>query len=120
MFQTAEKAMEIMLTLDAEAEALPKQSLPMSAAEKANYIGKYLRPGTERAETAEIFLKADQLYLRAYGFEQAVTKVSADSFSVTVPGLRGAWVFRLLPGATGKAEYLCLSLGVMKRAQDGK
>jgi hypothetical protein len=48
-----------------------------------------MRPGTERPETADIFLKEDQLYLRAYGFEQAITKVSADSFSVTVPGYRG-------------------------------
>jgi CubicO group peptidase (beta-lactamase class C family) len=118
MFQTAEKAMEIMLPLDAEAEALPKQSLPMSATEKANYVGKYMRPGTERPETAEIFLKDDQLYLRAYGFEQAITKVGANSFSVTAPGYRGPWRFKLLPGADGKAEYLCLSLGVMKRARD--
>ena len=118
MFQTAEKAMEIMLPLDAEAEALPKQSLPMSAAEKANYVGKYMRPGTERPETADIFLKEDQLYLRAYGFEQPITRVSADSFSVTVPGYRGPWRFKLLPVADGKAEYLCLSLGVMKRARD--
>jgi hypothetical protein len=118
MFKTAEKAMELMLPLDAEAEAHPKQSMPMSAAEKANYIGKYMRPGTERPETAEIFLKDHQLYLRAYGFEQPITKVSADSFSVTAPGLRGPWVFKLLPGATGKAKYLCLSLGVMKRMPD--
>jgi len=118
MFQTAEKAMEIMLPLDAEAEALPKQSLPMSAAEKASYVGKYMRPGTERPETAEIFLKDDQLYLRAYGFEQAITKVGANSFSVTAPGYRGPWRFNLLSGADGKAEYLCLSLGVMKRTKD--
>jgi hypothetical protein len=117
MFQTAEKAMEIMLPLDAEAEA-PKQSLPMSSAEKANYVGKYMRPGTERPETADIFLKEDQLYLRAYGFEQAITKVGANSFSVTAPGYRGPWRFKLLPNATGKAEYLCLSLGVMKRVRD--
>jgi len=118
MFETAEKGMEIMSPLETEAASQPKQSLPMSASEKANYVGKYMRPGTEKPETAEIFLKADQLYLRAYGFEQAVTKVSADSFSVTVPGLRGPWVFKLLPDASGKAEYLCLSLGVMKRAPD--
>ncbi len=67
---------------------------------------------------ADIFLKEDQLYLRAYGFEQPITKVSADSFSVTVPGYRGPWRFKLLPVADGKAEYLCLSLGVMKRARD--
>jgi CubicO group peptidase (beta-lactamase class C family) len=118
MFETAEKAMEVMLPLDAEAEAFPKPSLPMSAAEKANYVGKYMRPGTERPETADIFLKDNKVYLRAYGFEQAVTKVSADSFSVTVPGLRGPWIFKLLSGATGKAEYLCLSLGVMKKVPD--
>jgi hypothetical protein len=114
MFETAEKAMGIMLPLETEAK-VPLQSRPMSASEKANYIGRYVRPGTERPETAEIFLKADQLYLRAYGFEQPITKVSADSFSVTVPGLRGPWRFKLLPGTNGKAEYLCLSLGVMKR-----
>ena len=118
MFQTAEKAMEIMLPLDAEAEALPQQSLPMSAAEKASYVGKYMRPGTERPETADIFLKDDQLYLRAYGFVQPITKVSADSFSVTPPGYRGPWRFKLLTDATGKVDYLCLSLGVMKRLRD--
>src|SRR5260370_4441466 len=80
MFQTAEKAMEIMLPLDAEAEALPKQSLPMSAAEKANYVGKYMRPGTERPETADVFLKEDQLYLRAYGFEQPITRLVPTAF----------------------------------------
>jgi CubicO group peptidase (beta-lactamase class C family) len=117
MVETAEKAMEIMLPLEAEAEAL-KQSLPMSAAEKANYVGKYVRPGTERPETAEIFLRDDKLYLRAYGFEQQITKVNVNSFSVTVPNLRGPWIFKLLPDATGKAEYLCLSLGVMKRVKD--
>ena len=79
---------------------------------------KYMRPSTERPETADIFLKEDQLYLQAYGFEQPITKVSADSFSVTVPGYRGPWRFKLLPVADGKAEYLCLSLGVMKRARD--
>ena len=118
LFKTAEKAMELMLPLETETEARPKQSLSMSAAEKANLIGRYMRPGTERPETAEIFLQADQLYLRAYGFEQAITKVSSNSFSVTVPGLRGPWIFKLLLGATGKAEYLCLSLGVMKRVPD--
>jgi len=107
-----------MLPLDAEAEALPQQSLPMSAAEKASYVGKYMRPGTERPETAEIFLKDDQLYLRAYGLEQAITKVGTNSFSVTAPGYRGPWRFKLLPGAAGKAEYLCLSLSVMKRTKD--
>jgi CubicO group peptidase (beta-lactamase class C family) len=112
MFQTAEKAMEIMLPLDAEAEAPPQPSLPMSAAEKANYVGKYMRPGTERPETAEIYLKDDQLYLRAYGFEQPITKVSADSFSVTVLRYRGPWRFKLLPGATGKAS-ICASRWVL-------
>jgi hypothetical protein len=116
MFQTAEKAMEIMLPLDAE--ALPQQSLRMSAAEKANYVGKYMRPGTERPETAEIFLEEEKLYLRAYGFEQSITKVSGDTFSVTAPRYRGPWRFKLLPVADGKAEYLCLSLGVMKRVED--
>src|SRR5438876_247665 len=118
MYKTAEKAIELMLPLDTEAEAQPRQSSPMSASEKANYVGKYMRPGTERPETADIFLKDDQLYLRAYGFEQPITKVSADSFSVTAPGYRGPWRFKLLPGADGKAEYLCLSLGVMKRVRD--
>ena len=118
MFQTAEKAMELILPL--EAEALPKKSLPMSVAEEASYVGKYIRPGTERPETAEIFLKGEQLYLRAYGFEEPIAKLSADGFSVTVPGLRGPWGFKLLAGPTGKVEYLCLSLGVMKKMQDGK
>src|SRR6266516_5025159 len=118
MYKTAEKAMEIMLPLDAEAEALPKQTLPMSPAEKASYVGKYLRPGTERPETADIVLKDDKLYLRAYGFEQPIIKLSADSFAVTVPGLRGRWRFKLVSGASGRTEYLCLSLGVMKRVPD--
>ncbi|HEY3138432.1 MAG TPA: serine hydrolase [Blastocatellia bacterium] len=120
MYKTAEKAMELMLPLDTEAEARPQQSLRMSAEEKANYVGKYMRPGTERPETVDIFLKDDQLYLRAYGFEQPITKIGVNSFSVTAPGLRGAWMFKLLPGATGKADYLFLSLVVMKRVRDSK
>ena len=120
MYKTAEKAMELMLPLDTEPEARPQQSLQMSAAEKANYVDKYMRPGTERPETADIFLKDDQLYLRAYGFEQPITKIGVNSFSVTVPGHRGTWIFKLLPGATCKADYLFLSLGVMKRVRDSK
>jgi hypothetical protein len=100
--------------LDAE-EALPRQSLPMSPAEEVSYVGKYVRPETERPEIAEIFLKEGQPYLRAFWFEQPITRLSADTFSVAVPDLRGPWRFKLLAGPTGKVEYLCLSLGVMKK-----
>lgn len=103
-----------------ETEEVPKWSLPVSEAEGGNYVGTYMRPDSERPETASIFLRDDKLYLRALGFEQPITKVSADGFSVAVPGYRMPWKFTLLPGAGGGAEYPCLSLGVMKRVQDGK
>ena len=120
LYETAEKAMELMLPLQPEAKGENKQSLPISEGESRKFIGRYVRPDIDGPVTADIFLRDNKLWLRAFGFKEPMTRVDSTTFSVTVPGYRGPWHFSLLPGADGNAEYLCLSLGVMKRVLTNK
>ena len=115
MYETAEKAMELMLPLQPEARVENKESMAISEGDRRRFVGRYVRPDIDGPVTADIFLKDDRLWLRAFGFEELITRVDSTTFSVTVPGYRGPWHFSLLPGADGSAEYLCLSLGVMKK-----
>jgi len=107
--------MELMLPLQPETKVENKQSLPIREGERRKFVGRYIRPDIDGPVTADIFLRDNKLWLRAFGFEEPITRVDSTTFSVAVPGYRGPWHFSLLPGADGSAEYLCLSLGVMKR-----
>ena len=120
LYETAEKAMELMLPLEPQAKVENKQSLPISESEKQEFVGRYLRPDIDGPVTADILLKDGRLWLRAFGFEQPITRIDLMTFSVTVPGYRGPWNFVLLPGADGDTEYLCLSFGVMKKVSHSK
>jgi CubicO group peptidase (beta-lactamase class C family) len=101
--KTAEKAMELMLPLEARVESKPTP-VPMTEAEMARYIGVY----GDQPNRIEIAIKDGKLFLKAMGREAQVSKLGESQFSVTLPGASQAVEFTLVPGADGKTEFLFL------------
>ena len=104
--KTVEKAMELMLPLKPREADKPKQELPMSASEMANYVGKY----GQRDVSFEILLRDEKLFLKQGQNEQPITKVGETRFSAVSLG-----EFALVPGTDGKAEYFHFGLRAAKR-----
>ena len=109
--KTAEKAMELMLPLKPKEAEKPKQEITMSAAEIANYIGKY----GQREVSSEIFLKDGKLFLKQGSNELPISKVGENRFTATPPGDASPLRFALVSGADGKAEYFHAGLRASRR-----
>jgi CubicO group peptidase (beta-lactamase class C family) len=75
--RTAEKAMELILPLKPKPAETPKQDLPMTAAEMANYAGKY----GQREVSVEILLKDGKLSLKQGPNERPIRKIGENRFS---------------------------------------
>jgi len=101
--KTAEKAMELMLPLEAKVESLPKP-IAMTEAEMARYVGVY---GAE-PNRIEIATKDGKLLFKGYGVEAQAIKLGESRFSATPPGDSQKIEFALAPGADGKAEFVVL------------
>jgi CubicO group peptidase (beta-lactamase class C family) len=114
--ETAEKAMELLLPLEAKAEAKPRQTLPITDAEISEYIGTY----ANKPEGAEILVKQGRLFLKRKDGELPITKISDYHFSITKPDELEAEEFVLVPGADGKTEYLHMGRHALRRVQAKK
>ncbi|HLF83556.1 MAG TPA: serine hydrolase domain-containing protein, partial [Blastocatellia bacterium] len=96
--KTAEKAMELMLPLKSKEAEKPKQELPMTAAEMANYAGKY----GQREISVEILLKDGKLFLKQGPSERPIRKIGENRFAA--PGATATLEFALVRGPDGMAE----------------
>ena len=99
--KTAEKAMELMLPLEARDESRPKP-IPMTEEEMARYVGVY----GDQPNRIEIVIKDGKLLLKGMGIEAPVSKLGESQFSATLPGPARTVEFTLVPGADGKSEFL--------------
>lgn len=108
--ETAEKAMELMLPLKPRAAETPKEDLPMTAADMANYTGKY----GQREISVEILLKDGKLFLKQGQSERPMRKIGENRFAAGAPGATPTQ-FVLVPGADGKAEYYHAGLRAARR-----
>jgi len=113
--ETAEKAMELLLPLEAKAEAKSEQALAVSEAEISNYVGKY----ANKPQSAEIFfLKEGKLILKREDGEFPITKIGNCRFSIIKPSGSEPEEFVLVPGAKGKAEYLHIGRHALRKVQE--
>ncbi|HEU0180003.1 MAG TPA: serine hydrolase domain-containing protein [Blastocatellia bacterium] len=101
--KTAEKAMELMLPLEAKVESKPKP-IAMTEAEMARYVGVY----DAEPDRIEIVIKDGKLLFKGLGLEAQVIKLGESRFSAMPPGDTQKVEFALIPGADGKAEFLFL------------
>lgn len=108
--KTAEKAMELMLPLKPKEEEKSNQALPMTAAEMANYAGKY----GQREVSVEIAVKEGKLILKQGSSERPIRKTGESRFAAGAPGATPT-EFVLVPGADGKAEFFQGGLRAAKR-----
>jgi CubicO group peptidase (beta-lactamase class C family) len=109
--KTAEKAMELMLPLKPKEAETPKQEQPMTAAEMANYAGKY----GQREVSVEILLKDGKLFLKQGPTETPIRKVGENRFAAAALSSSTPMEFTLVPGADGKAEYFHAGLRAARR-----
>jgi CubicO group peptidase (beta-lactamase class C family) len=108
--KTAEKAMELMLPLEARVESKPTP-VAMTEAEMARYIGVY----GDQPNRIEIAIKDGKLFLKVLGREAQVNKLGELRFSATLPGRTEE--FALVPGADGKAEFLHVGGRTLRKVQ---
>jgi CubicO group peptidase (beta-lactamase class C family) len=108
--KTAEKAMELMLTLKPKEEG-KKQDLPMDATEMAGCAGFYSQGRTR----VEIFIRDGKLIGKQGNNEGLISKRGDHSYSIAMPN--GPSTFVLVPGHDGKAEYLHIGLRSLKKTQ---
>jgi len=110
--KTVEKAMELLLPLEAKGQAKSEQALPVSEPEMSDYVGTY----TNKPESAEILVKKGKLVLKRADGEFPITKIGNCRFSIIKPSESEAEEFVLVPGANGKAEYLHMGRHALKKA----
>ena len=109
--KTAEKAMELMLPLKPKEAQKARPELPMTAAEMANYVGKY----GQREVNVEILLKDGKLFLKQGSNELSISKTGENRFAATSPGSVPPMEFALVPDADGKIAYFQGGLRAAKR-----
>jgi CubicO group peptidase (beta-lactamase class C family) len=110
--KTAEKAMELMLPLEAKVESRPKP-IAMTEAEMARYTGVY----GDQPNRIEISIKGGKLLFKGFGLEAQVSKLGESRFSATPPDDSRKIEFALVPGADGKAEFMVLGGRAISKVQ---
>jgi CubicO group peptidase (beta-lactamase class C family) len=111
--KTAEKAMELMLPLEAKAETKSKRALATSDAEISEYVGTY----TNKTERIEILAKQGRLILKKQDGEFPTTKIGDHRFLIPKPKESEAGEFVLVLGADGKAKYLHIERHALRKVQ---
>ena len=95
-YDTIRKAMEMMLPLEPAPPRTLTQSLPMTDAEMASYLGTY-----SNENTVEIVLRDHHLFLREGKSELPIRKLKERVFSAGQ-----SQIFALVAGANGRIEFL--------------
>jgi CubicO group peptidase (beta-lactamase class C family) len=108
--KTAEKAMELMLPLEAEKQAKPEPRT-MTEAEMTRYSGVY----GDAPNRIEIMLRQGRLYLKRGSQEGLVKKIGDSRFSAMIQGEAAPLEFAIVTGPDGKAEFLQMGMRAMKK-----
>ena len=108
--KTAEKAVELMLPLQAEKESKPEPRT-MTEAEMTRYLGVF----GDAQNRIEIVVKQGLLYLKRGTREGLVNKLGDSRFSAMIQGEATPLEFAIVAGADGRAEFLHLGMRAMKR-----
>ena len=123
--KSLEKALELSLPLKSKRQAPRKQVvLPMTLAEMESYAGTYVN-GTLKIE---LRVREGKLFRKEFypttveegpgrDFEAPVMKVGTNRFAFTLPGETALVEFVLVPGASGKPEYLHSFMGAARRIE---
>ena len=114
--KTAEKAMELMLPLEAKTGAKSEQTLAVSEAEISEYVGIY----TNKPERVEILLKQGRLVLKREDGEFPITKIGNYRFSIIKPSKSEAEEFVLVRSADRRADYLHIGRHALRKVQAKK
>jgi CubicO group peptidase (beta-lactamase class C family) len=111
--KSLEKALELSLPLKPKLKEPRKQVMPMTLAEMENYTGTYVNGALK----IELLVRDGKLFRResypttieggpGRDFEATVTKVGTNRFAFTPPGETAPAEFVLVPGPSGRPEYL--------------
>lgn len=104
LYKVVDVALDIVLRFrPAPSEAA--ESLPMTSEEMAGYAGKYLN-----STAVELSVRDGKLFYMENDLELPVTKVGERSFNAGTPGAANAVFFVLVPGTSGKTEFLYKSM----------
>lgn len=114
--KTAEKAMELMLPLEAKTEAKANQALAISEAEISEYVGTY----KNKPESAEILVKQGRLILKRQDDEFPIRKIGAYRFSIIKPSESEGDEFVLVPRSDGKVAYLHIGRHALRKVEAKK
>jgi CubicO group peptidase (beta-lactamase class C family) len=107
--KTAEKAMELLLPLEAKKEDKPKP-IPMIEDEMVKYVGVY----GDASNKVELLIKDGRLYFKRGASEFPVNKLSESRFAaVRVTGEQTEFI--LVPGSDGKAEFFHAGLRALRK-----
>ena len=101
--KTAEKAMEMFLPLTPKPEPKPLVELPISEAEKAEWVGTYQNLPTDKIE---IFARDGKLFLRRGTSELPLRKTAENQVSAGAPGNPRQAQFTFVRGKDGRTLYL--------------
>ncbi len=107
--KTAERALELVATLQAKVEA-PSANIPMDAAEMVRYAGAYMNP----PDRIELFVRDGALVLRRGTTETPVRKTGDLRFSAATAGAPPR-PFALVPGPDGQIAFLHISSRALRR-----
>ncbi|MCA1594796.1 MAG: beta-lactamase family protein, partial [Acidobacteria bacterium] len=111
--KSLEKALELSLPLKPKLKEPRKQLMPMTLAEMDNYAGTYVNGALK----IELLVRNGKLFRKELypttieggpgrDFEAPVTKVGMNRFAFTPPGETAPAEFVLVPGPSGRPEYL--------------
>jgi len=123
--KSLEKALELSLPLKPRLQLPPKRAMPITAAEMKSVAGTYVNG----ALRIELIVRDGKLFRKEFypttleegpgrDFEAAVTKVGTNRFAFTPPGETASAEFVLIPGASGRPEYLHTFLVAARRIED--
>ncbi len=122
--KSLEKALELSLPLKPKRQVPRKQAVPMTLAEMESYVGTYVNGALK----IELFVRDGKLFRKesypttaeegpGRNFEAPVTKVGTNRFAFTLPGETTPAVFVLVPGPSGRPEYLHSFMGAARRIE---
>jgi hypothetical protein len=110
--KTVEKAMELMLPLQAKPEASTRP-LPMSEAEMSRYLGTYANAHLR----FQVVLRDGKLFFTEPGFEGPISKIGEGRLSIQPLYSLHPEEITVIMGAHDKAEYFHLNLRAAKRVE---
>ena len=125
--KSLERALELSLPLKPNLPEPLKQVMPMTLAEMENYVGTYVNGALK----IELLVRDGKLFRKEFypttieggpgrDFEAPVTKVGTNRFAFTPPEETAPAEFVLVPGPSGRPEYLHSFMEAARRIEARK